>query len=51
MRNIKKCTTAETHRATGNNSWTVTLDELGELMGLIVAHGVIGGRNLSITSM
>ena len=24
LRNIQKCTTAEAHRATGNNNWTVT---------------------------
>ena len=45
------CTTAEAHRAIGNNSWTVTLDELDKFMGLIVARGVICGRTLPIKSM
>ena len=51
LKNILKCTTSEPHRVTGNNSWTVTLDELDKLMGLIVARGVIGGRNLPIKSI
>ena len=46
LNNILKCTTSEAHRAIGNNSWTVTFDELDKLMGLIVARGVIGGRTL-----
>ena len=32
LRNIQKCTTSEAHRATENNSRTVTLDELDKLM-------------------
>ena len=51
LKNILKCTTSEAHRVTGNKSWTVTLDELEKLMGLIVARGAIGGRILSIKSM
>ena len=31
LKNIQKCTTADAHRAIGNNSWTVTLDELDKL--------------------
>ena len=49
--NIRKCITAEAHRATGNNSWTVTLNELNKFVGLIVARGVIGGRTLPINIM
>ena len=51
LRNTQKCTTSEAHRATGNNSWTVTLDELDKFIGLIVARGVIGGRTLPIKSI
>ena len=41
------CTTAEAHLATGNNSLTITLDELNKFMGQIV----IGGKTLPIKSM
>ena len=51
LKNILKCTTSEAHRVTGNNSWTITLDELDKLMGFIVARGVIGGRTLRIKSI
>ena len=51
LKNILKCTALEAHRVTENNSWTVTLDELDKLMGLIVARGAIGGRNLPIKSI
>ena len=51
IRNIQKCTTSEAHRATGNNSWTVTLDELEKFVGLFVARGVIGERTLPIKSI
>ena len=51
LRNIQKCITAEAHRATGNNSWTVTLDELNKFVGLIVARGVIDGRTLPVKIM
>ena len=51
LRNIQKCTIAETHCATENNSGTDTLDELNKLMGLIVARNVIGGRTLPVKSM
>ena len=48
LRNIQKCTVVEAHRTIGNNSWTVTLDKLDKFAGLIVARGVIGGKNLPI---
>ena len=51
LRNILKCTISEAHRATGNNSWIVTLDELDKLIVRIVARGVIGGRTLPIKSI
>ena len=51
LKNILKCTTSEANRATGNNSWTVTLDELDKLMGLIVTRGAIGGRTSPIKSI
>ena len=51
LKNILKLTTSGAHRVIGNNSWTVTLDELDKLMGLIVARGAIGGRTLPIKSI
>ena len=51
LRNIQKCTTAEARRATGNNSWTVALDELDKFVELIVARGVKGERTLRMKSM
>ena len=51
LKNILKCTTSEAHRVIGNNSWTVTLDELDKLMGLIVARGAIGGRTSPLKSI
>ena len=51
LRNIQKCTISKAHRAIGNNSWTVTLDELDKFMELIVARGVICERTLPIKSI
>ena len=51
LRNIQKYSTAEAHRATGKNSWTVTLDGLDKFMGLIVARGVIGRMTLPLKSI
>ena len=51
LKNILKCTTSEAHRVIGNNSWTVTLNELDKLMGLIVARGAIGERTLPIKNI
>ena len=51
LSNIQKYTTVEAHHATGNNSWTVALDELHKFVGLMVAHGVIGESTLPIKSM
>ena len=38
-------TIAEAQRSTGENSWTLTLDELDEFIGLVIARGVLGARN------
>ena len=51
LRHIQKCTIAEAQRVTNDTKWTVTLDELDKFIGLVIARGVIAGRNLPIKSL
>ena len=51
LRNIRTCTEAEAQRVTKNPNWTISLDDLEKFIGLIIARGAIGGRNLPIESM
>ena len=51
LRNIQKRTISEAHCVTGNNSWTVTLDEMDKFTELIVARGVSGDRTFPIKSI
>ena len=51
LRNIQKCTIAETQRVTVDPNWRISLDELKKFLGLIIARGVIGGETLPILSM
>ena len=51
LRNIKKCTVEEGRRQTGDQTWDVTLHELDQFIGLVVARGVIGGRNFPLKSL
>ena len=51
LRNIQKCTNAEAQRCTNDKNWSVTLDELDKFLGLIIARGIIGGRNMPLKSM
>jgi len=51
LRNIKKCTTTEAQRVTGNPDTRISLNELEKLFDLIIAGRVIGGRTLPILSM
>ena len=50
LRNIKKCTVKEGRRQTGNQTWDVSLHELDKYFGLVVARGVIRGRNFPMKS-
>ena len=51
LRNVRKCTEAEAQRITKKPNWTINLDDLEKFIGLIIARGAIGGRNLPIKSM
>ena len=51
LRNIRKCTEAEAQQVTKNPNWTISLDDLEKFIGLIIARGAIGGRNLPTKSM
>ena len=51
LRNIQKCSKAEAQRVTKNPNWTISLDDLEQFIGFIIARGAIGGRNLPIKSM
>ena len=51
LRHIRKCIITESQRVTGNDKWSVSLDELDKFIGLVVARGVIGSRTLPIKSM
>ena len=51
LRNIQKCTNAEAQRCTNDKNWSVTLDELDKFLGLVIARGIIGGRNMPLKSM
>ena len=45
LRNIKKSTVEEGRRRTGDHTWDVSLHELDKFIELVVARGVIEGRN------
>ena len=49
LRHVQYCTTTEARRS-GNQNWNITLDELEKFLGLLIARGLIGGRNLPIKS-
>ena len=51
LRHIRKCTITELQRVTGNDKWSVSLDELDKIIGLVVARGVIGGRTFPIKNL
>ena len=48
LRNIKKCSIEEGRRRTEDQTWDVTLHELDQFIGLVIARGVIGGRNFPL---
>ena len=50
LRNLKKCTVEEGRRRTGDQTWDVSLHELDKSIELVVARGVIGGRNFPLKS-
>ena len=50
LRNIKKCSIEEGRRRTGDQTWDVSLHELDKFIRLVVARGVIGGRNFPLKS-
>ena len=50
LKNIKKCIVEEGRRRTGDQTWNVSLHELDKFIGLVVARGVIGGRNFPLKS-
>ena len=54
LRNIRKCTVVETLCISDKINWDMTLDELDELdkfIGLIIARGISGQRNLPVESL
>lgn len=51
LRHVRRCTNEEGKRATGNQAWHVTLEELEKFIGLIIARGIIGGRNIPIKEL
>ena len=48
LRNIRKCTVAETHRIFGRINWDMTLDELDKFIGLLIARAILGQRGLPV---
>ena len=50
LRNIKKCTVEEGRRRTGIQTRDVSLHELAKFISLMVARGMIGGRNFLLKS-
>ena len=50
LRHIQKYTIAEAQRIKGDIKWSVILNELEIFIGLVIARGVISGRNLPIKS-
>ena len=51
LRNIRKCTEGVAQRVTKKTNWTISIDNLEKFIGLIIARGAIGWRNLPIKSM
>ena len=50
LRNIKKGTVEKEQRRFGDQTWDVFLHEFDKFFGLVVARGVIGGRNFPLKS-
>ena len=50
-RNIRKCTVVETRCISDKINWNVTLDELDKFIGLIIARGILGQRDLPVESL
>ena len=51
IRHIQKCTVSEARRTTGSDTWNISLGELEQFVGLIIARGVIGARNAPVRNM
>ena len=51
LRSIRTNTEAEARRRLGNDTWTVSLGELEIFLGLVIARGFLGARNLPLKSM
>ena len=50
LRNIKTCAVEEGRSRTGDKTWGVFLHKLDKFIGLLVARGVIEGRNFPLKS-
>ena len=51
LRNIRKCTVAEANRISDKTNWDVTLNELDMFIGLVIARGILGQRDLQVESL
>ena len=51
LRNIRKCTVVETLCISDKINWDVTLDELDKFIGLIIARGILGQRDLPVEGL
>ena len=51
LRNKRKCTVAEAHRVSGRMNWDMTFDELDKSIGVVIATGILGQRDLPVESL
>ena len=51
LRNIRKCIVVETLCISDKINWDVTLDELDKFIGLIIARGILGQRDLPVEGL
>ena len=51
LRNIRKCTIAEANCISDKINSDLTLDELDKFIGLVIARGILGQRDLPVESL
>jgi Transposase IS4 len=51
MRHIQRCTETEARERSGDESWSVSLDELDAFIGILYARGVYGASKLDLKSL
>ncbi|XP_041694792.1 uncharacterized protein LOC121533094 isoform X1 [Coregonus clupeaformis] len=51
LQQIRDCTVAEAHRAKGDKTWDISVDELEAFIALLYVRGLYGGKNTPLESL